>query len=68
MFNNGKTVINLNKINKPDEILKKIDNINLRDIDRVLDETFRKGIINAGFVSKDYELVKNSLPINIKSI
>ena len=50
MFANGKSVLFLNKINKPKEIIKKIDNININDIERVMKKTFYAGIQNSAYV------------------
>ncbi|CAM2934476.1 pitrilysin family protein [Hathewaya histolytica] len=68
MFSNGKSCLILNEIKTPEDILNKIDGINSVVIDKVLNETFRKGIINGAFLSKDYEKVKKSLPFKIENI
>jgi predicted Zn-dependent peptidase len=61
MFSNGKSVLFLNQIKEPTEVMRKIDNINYSDLDRVMDETFKKGILNSAFVGDklDMELYMN---------
>ena len=44
MFSNGKSVLFLNKINTPSDVIEKIDKINMDSVERVKDLTFRKGI------------------------
>ena len=58
MFSNGKSVLFLNKINTPSDVIEKIDKINMDSVERVKDLTFRKGIQNASFVGRDSELLK----------
>lgn len=65
MFSNGKSCLILNKLKTPEDILNKIESINMESIERVMDNTFRKGISNAAFLSKNYEEVKKSLPFDI---
>lgn len=65
MFSNGKSCLILNEIKTPEDILNKIEAINKDSIERVMDNTFRKGICNAAFLSKNYEEVKKSLPFDI---
>lgn len=62
MFSNGKSTLFLNKIKCPEEILKTIDDISMEDIQRVMDMTFKKGILNSAFVgniSNINEIIKN---------
>lgn len=63
MFNNGKSVLFLNKINKPEEVMKKIDNINEEKLKEVMKKTFGMGIKNSAFVGESLEIenVKNIL-------
>ncbi|WP_125153723.1 M16 family metallopeptidase [Clostridium rectalis] len=64
MFNNGKSVLFSNKINKPLDIINKIDNIDTNKIHRVLNNTFKKGIINSAYVGKNIDL--NTIKIIIE--
>lgn len=65
MFSNGKSVLFLNKINSPQDIIEKIDNINMTSIDKVMNKIFKSGIINGAFIGKSEENIKN---INVKVI
>jgi predicted Zn-dependent peptidase len=56
MFSNGKSMLFLNKINEPKYIMKKIDDIDQMDIDRVMDRTFKKGILNSAFVGDNLNM------------
>ncbi|GAA0723081.1 pitrilysin family protein [Clostridium malenominatum] len=56
MFNNGKSVLFLDRINEPEVILKKIDTINKDRIYSVMDRTFKKGILNSAYVGEDVDL------------
>lgn len=56
MFNNGKSVLFLDRINEPEVILKKIDTINKDRIYSVMDKTFKKGILNSAYVGEDVDL------------
>lgn len=56
MFNNGKSVLFLNKINTPEDIIKRIDSIHQDKIVDVLNKTFAKGIQNSAFVGDTKEL------------
>lgn len=58
MFNNGKSVLLLDKINKPEDIIKKIDAIDEDKIKEVMDLTFKKGIMNSAYVGQDVDLSK----------
>lgn len=63
MFSNGKTYMMLNKINKQEDIINKIDSISLEKIENVMDSTFRKGIVNSAFVGNNLDIkkIKNML-------
>jgi predicted Zn-dependent peptidase len=58
MFNNGKSVLFKNRINTPSDVIKKIDNINYENLDKVMGMTYGKGIYNSAFVGKDISLLK----------
>lgn len=57
MFSNGKAVLFLNRLNKPEDIIKKIDSIDMDLIEDILDNSIKPGILNGAFVGKkiDYE-------------
>lgn len=63
MFSNGKTYMMLNKINKQEDIINKIDSISLEKIENVMNSTFRKGIVNSAFVGNNLDMkkIKNML-------
>lgn len=56
MFNNGKSVLFLNRINKPKDIIEKINNIDKDKLNEVMKNTFEKGILNAAFVGEEVNL------------
>ncbi|WP_315114848.1 pitrilysin family protein [uncultured Clostridium sp.] len=56
MFNNGKSVLFLDRINEPKVILNKIDNINKEKIHDVMETTFKKGILNSAYVGENVDL------------
>ncbi|MBL4930888.1 M16 family metallopeptidase [Clostridium paridis] len=56
MFNNGKSVLFQNKINTPEDIIKKIDRINKDTIKEVQSVCFNDGIVNGAFVGKSISL------------
>ncbi|MPN06600.1 hypothetical protein SDC9_153856 [bioreactor metagenome] len=56
MFNNGKSTLFLNKINKPEDIIKKIDSIDMEKIQRVMEYTFKNGILNSAYVGDKLDL------------
>lgn len=56
MFSNGKSVMFQNKINEPKDIMKKIDDINMEGIKRVMEKTFSKGILNSAFVGDEFDM------------
>lgn len=62
MFSNGKSMLFLNRVNTPEDIIKKIDNITIEKLNDVIEKTFKKGIQNSAFVGQNVNL--NSL-INI---
>ncbi len=53
MFSNGKSLLFLDKIQTPKQVLNKIDNIQIQDIIRVMNNTFGEGIYNSAMVGKD---------------
>lgn len=53
MFSNGKSLLFLDKIQTPKQVLNKIDNIQMQDIIRVMNNTFGVGIYNSAMVGKD---------------
>lgn len=58
MFNNGKSVLFLNRINKPEDIINKIDAINEDSIREAMDIVYSKGILNSAFVGENLDLDK----------
>ncbi len=68
MFSNGKSVLFLNKINTPSDVIKKIDKIDMDSVERVKELTFRKGIQNSAFVGKDIRLLKEIYKDNLTEI
>jgi hypothetical protein len=56
MFSNGKSMLFLNKINEPKEIMKKIDEISQSDISRVMERTFKRGVFNSAFVGDNIDI------------
>lgn len=68
MFSNGKSVLFLNKINTPSDVIKKIDKIDMDSVERVKELTFRKGIQNTSFVGKDISLLKEFYKDNLTEI
>jgi predicted Zn-dependent peptidase len=56
MFSNGKSVLFLNRINKPQDIINKIDAVSKDNIYRLLDSTFIKGIKNSAYVGQGIDL------------
>ncbi|NMM65701.1 insulinase family protein [Clostridium sp. P21] len=56
MFNNGKSVLFLNRINTPQDIIQKIDRIDKENLDCIMKKTFEKGIINSAFVGEKVNL------------
>jgi len=68
MFSNGKSVMFLNNINTPKDVLRKINEIDMARVNAVMEKTFKKGIINSAFVGKEREMLKNIFKGNIISI
>jgi len=56
MFSNGKSVLFLNKVKTPIDIITKIDSITKEDLNDVMDKTFTKGIQNSSFVGNNLDL------------
>lgn len=69
MFNNGKSVLFLNRINTPKDLIEKINRINRVKLDEVMQKTFAHGIINSAFVGEnvDINLLNNILQKEIVS-
>lgn len=58
MFANGRSIMFLNKIYTPDDIIHKIDCINKDSLTNIMNETFNKGIYNCSLVGKNLNLEK----------
>ena len=56
MFNNGKSVLFLNKINTLDDMINKIDRIDQQRLQHVMEKTFLKGIQNSAFVGENVDI------------
>jgi len=56
MFNNGKSLLLLNRLNIPEDIIDKINKIDEESIERVMKNTFYKGIVNSSFVGKEIDI------------
>lgn len=56
MFNNGKSVLFLNKIKTPTDLIEKINGINRNKLDEVMQKTFAHGIINSSFVGENVDM------------
>lgn len=56
MFSNGKSVLFQNKINKPNDIIHKIDKVNKDQLTSIMNNTFRKGIQNSAFVGQEIDM------------
>lgn len=63
MFSNGKSVLFLNKIKTPTDLIEKINRIDRAKLDEVMQKTFAHGIINSSFVGEnvDMDLLNNIL-------
>ena len=68
MFSNGKSVMFLNRINTPKDVLQKINDIDMTRVNTVIEKTFKKGIINSAYVGKEREMFKNLFNGNIISV
>ncbi|WP_123054039.1 pitrilysin family protein [Clostridium sp. JN-1] len=58
MFSNGKSVLFLNKVNTPKDIISKVNKVSIDDVNRVMEKTFKKGIVNSAFVGSNVNLDK----------
>lgn len=58
MFSNGKSVLFLNRVNKPQDIINKIDAVSKDKLQRLLDSIFSTGIQNSAYVGQDVDLNK----------
>ncbi|MBD7910461.1 M16 family metallopeptidase [Clostridium cibarium] len=69
MFSNAKSVLFKNKISTQDEVIKKIDRVNLEDVEFVLKECFGNGIINSSYVGSNinYNLLDNVIESSIEA-
>lgn len=56
MFSNGKAVLFLNRINKPEDLINKIDKIDKNKLNEVMEKTFAQGIINSAFVGESIDM------------
>lgn len=56
MFSNGKSVLFLNRINKPEDIIQRINNVTKERLYEIMDKTFSKGIQNSAFVGQEVDL------------
>ena len=68
MFSNGRSVMFMNKINTPEDVLRKINEIDMAKVNSVMEKTFKKGIINSAYVGKEKEMLKKVFKGNIISI
>jgi len=68
MFSNGKSVMFLDKINTPKDVLRKINEIDMSKVNSVMEKTFKNGIINSAYVGKEKESLKKVFKGNIISI
>lgn len=61
MFSNGKSALFLNRINKPSDVIQKINNITMDRLHDVMKRTFAMGIMNSAFVGPgvDVDGMKN---------
>ena len=65
MFSNAKSALFKNKITTQEEVIEKVDRLNMDDIDFVLKECFGSGVINTAYVGKNVEVEKlDSLILN----
>ncbi|GAA0124288.1 MULTISPECIES: pitrilysin family protein [Clostridium] len=68
MFSNGKSVMFQNKINTPMDVIKKIDKIDMDSVERVLEKTFKQGVVNAAFVGKNIDVLNECYKENVLNI
>jgi len=55
MFRNGRIALFFDKIIPPEEILNKIDQVDIDQLKHVMDNTFSKGIENSAFVGENFD-------------
>ncbi|MBU3098861.1 MULTISPECIES: M16 family metallopeptidase [Clostridium] len=68
MFSNGKSALFMDKINTPEEILQKIDEIDMIRVNAVMEKTFKIGIINSSYVGRENEMLKKVFDGNVISV
>jgi predicted Zn-dependent peptidase len=68
MFSNGRSVMFTDKINTPEDVLRKVNAIDKFKINDVMEKTFKKGIINSAYVGKEKEILKDLFKGNIISV
>ncbi|WP_139904573.1 M16 family metallopeptidase [Clostridium thermarum] len=68
MFSNGKAALFQNRINRPDEILKKIDAITTDKLNEVMKVTFGNRIMNAAFVGKNINIDQYNEILNFDTV
>ncbi|HEY8888824.1 MAG TPA: pitrilysin family protein [Clostridium sp.] len=68
MFSNGRSVMFMNKINTPKDVLKKINDIDMTRVNSVMEKTFKNGIINSAFVGKEKEMLEKVFKRDIISM
>lgn len=56
MFNNGKSLLLLNKLNIPSDIIDKVDKIDGENLERIMKNTFYTSIVNSSFVGKEIDI------------
>ena len=55
MFSNAKSVLFKNRVTTQEEVIEKVDRINMDDIDFVLKECFGSGVLNTSYVGQNVE-------------
>ena len=68
MFSNGRSVMFMNRINTPEDVLRKINEIDMSRVNSVMEKTFKNGIINSAYVGKEKEMLKEVFKGNIISL
>jgi predicted Zn-dependent peptidase len=68
MFSNGRSVMFSDKINTPEDVLRKINAIDSIKINDVMEKTFKRGIINSAYVAKEKEILKDLFSGNIITV
>ena len=58
MFSNAKSVLFKNRVTTQEEVIEKVDRINMEDIDFVLKECFGSGVLNTSYVGQNVEADK----------